>query len=919
MQYLCIIKKIIPIFSRQRHNSIFRKRINSDTGGLKRLNRKTSRQKKEKGLETDHKDGPSERAHTLPSCVTQVAASAPTGTATENVSGTLDTSPLVGEKTHTTDIGWEAFDAESDDEASDSDSEAPLTASKLRRTHSEPVMKTMEECSQCFVTERKQRSKTFAERDDFKSDDLSCGDLRLPTRNAEITEGKQDDFLSADTTETEETNSMFDDTPPNAETPPDAETPPVAETLPDSETPPVAETPPDSETPPDAETPPVAETLPDSETPPVAETPPDSETPPDAETPPVAETLPDSETPPVAETPPDSETPPDAETPPVAETLPEAETLPFLGTTEKQVDDASEEQHPGLTCREDEILTGEINRTANVSSDSAGEGNEKGPIADEVQTSATEPDDCATEPEGCPTEPDGCPTVGDGVELVRDDPQEVDSGEKSSGGPEISENAPSSEGDTPLSEGHRLRTRSIGDKLEAKLFLKQGKLENSENLKKVEGRGRVRRRERKSKSDLQLPNSGFVKRHTQIIEEQMLYSMLMNSEKTLASSVMGIAGSDAQATEDGAPDNSGKDSALSSGKDYEKNDENVEEKAKNEENDGVERSDEDNEAAKNDENDKEKNSAIQSIVQEVNAEAKRDIQGQVDASWLPLPSQGDSTFDTQGSDNVCIDEMAWIELTSYHGDVVKRKSAVFENASEERNRAMPGHSCRGRQHDAETGEKLSRSPAQPREGLETESCFAPEVNEERLEIPKDDGNAEVEHVQSSNARERCIDGLDQEILKLDLGEPEEEEEFSETPRSSNSIVVEDYREWESSSVRDRTKILENIIAKAGGSFPSPRSRAIKKEIQSPDVDDNSRHGVNRLLSTTSEIVESRQEVFLLAEDEPKGRTRSSSCPINNSLSLNDGVISGEEMVRFLVDKFESKKGDIVVNRKCHAI
>ena len=501
------------------------------------------------------------------------------------------------------------------------------------------------------------------------------------------------------------------------------------------------------------------------------------------------------------------------------------------------------------------------------------------------------------------------------MELVRDDPQEVDSGEKSSGGPAISEKASSPEGDTPLSEGHRSRSRSIGDKLEAKLFLKQGRSENSENLKKVEGRGRVRRRERKSKSDLQLSDSGFVKRHTQIIEEQMLYSMLMNSEKTLASLAMGIAGSDAQATEDGAPDNSEKDSTLPS----EKNDKNVEEKAKNAEDDGVERSDEDSEAAKNDENDKERNSAIQSIVQEVNAEAKRDIQGQVDASRSPLPSQGDSTFDAQESDNVCIDEMAWIELTSHHGDVVKRKSAVFENASEEGNRTTAGHSCRGRQRDKETGEKLSRSPAQPREGLETESCFAPEVNVERLEIPMDDGNAEVEHAQSSNARERCIDGLNHEVLKLDLGELEDEEEFSETPSSSNSIVVEDYREWESSSVRDRTKILENIIAKAGGSFPSPRSRALKKEIQSPDVDDNSRRGGNRLLSTTSEIVQSREDVFLLAEDEPKGRTRSSSCPVNNSLSLNDDVINGEEMVRFLVDKFEGKKGDAIVNRKCPAI
>ena len=836
-----IIKRIIPIFSRHRHNSIFRRRVNSDTGGLKRLSKKTSRQKKEKGLETDHKDGPSERAHTLPSCVTPRATSAPTETATENVSGTPDTSPLVGEKTYTADMVREASDAESDDETSDSDNEASLTTSKLRRTHSEPAMKTMEECSQYCVTERKQRSKTFAECDDYKSDDLSCGDLRLPTWNTEITESKQDHFWSADTTESEETNSMFVDTPP------DAETPPV------------------------------------------------------------------SETPPVPQTPPVAETPPDAETLPVAETLPEVQTLPFLGTTEKQVDDASEEQHPGLTCSEDEILTREINRTANVSS--AGEGNEKGPIADEVQTSATEPEGCATEAEGCATEPEGCATVGDGVELVRDDPQEVDSGEKSSGGPAISEKASSPEGDTPLSEGHRSRSRSIGDKLEAKLFLKQGRSENSENLKKVEGRGRVRRRERKSKSDLQLSDSGFVKRHTQIIEEQMLYSMLMNSERTLASLAMGIAGSDAQATEDGAPDNSEKDSTLPS----EKNDKNVEEKAKNAEDDGVERSDEDSEAAKNDENDKERNSAIQSIVQEVNAEAKRDIQGQVDASRSPLPSQGNSAFDAQESDNVCIDEMAWIELTSHHGDVVKRKSAVFENASEEGNRTTAGHSCRGRQRDKETGEKLSRSPAQPREGLETESCFAPEVNEERLEIPKDDGNADVEHAQSSNARERCIDGLNHELLKLDLGELEDEEEFSETPSSSNSIVVEDYREWESSSVRDRTKILENIIAKAGGSFPSPRSRALKKEIQSPDVDDKSRRGGNRLLSTTSEIVQSREDVFLLAEDEPKGRTRSSSCPVNNSLSLNDDVINGEEMVRFLVDKFEGKKGDAIVNRKCPAI
>ncbi|XP_046840243.1 protein phosphatase Slingshot homolog isoform X2 [Xenia sp. Carnegie-2017] len=77
-------------------------------------------------------------------------------------------------------------------------------------------------------------------------------------------------------------------------------------------------------------------------------------------------------------------------------------------------------------------------------------------------------------------------------------------------------------------------SRSITEKLKDKGVGSSASSDKAIDLKVSKTRGRVKRRERRSKSDLQLCDSGFVKRHTQIIEEQMLYSLLKNSDKTLA-------------------------------------------------------------------------------------------------------------------------------------------------------------------------------------------------------------------------------------------------------------------------------------------------------------------------------------------------------------------------------------------------
>ena len=402
----------------------------------------------------------------------------------------------------------------------------------------------------------------------------------------------------------------------------------------------------------------------------------------------------------------------------------------------------------------------------------------------------------------------------------------------------------------------RQRSRSIGEKLVDKHSLvKQGRSESSDNLKKVRTRGRVRRRERKAKSDLQLSSSGFVKRHTQIIEEQMLYSLLMNSDKTPAT----LAGDfwepkgdncgpsiakddfcetqssseknmDSEATvtsEDrvdvsqnvegqgqnnneensenveSVPDNvacMGETSCISNLQNFEKDEQPYSQKIlqDNCEERSEESCDEDCEDKSETCSGKKRSEELQNIVQEVNAEAKRDIATQADATRATVASQDEPPRHVSDSDDVTIDPMTWIDLTQHHGNVVKRRSAAFEKNGKGTNASLPS----SRDNLVQSRDKLSQS----RNDHALCTC------QERDETAETSMNDSAKVESSSRAG----------VPKLDFGELTTDET---SLQRSNSIIVEDYNSWESSSVRDRTKILENIISKTGGSFPSPRSKA----------------------------------------------------------------------------------------------
>lgn len=546
------------------------------------------------------------------------------------------------------------------------------------------------------------------------------------------------------------------------------------------------------------------------------------------------------------------------------------ETRLFHGTATKQDDLFSEEQSRkfveshGEIC--DELDLSEVDPNVSVGRRAGSElkSGFGGLSSDQVQDISTETEDSTT--------------VGNHEvkELTKEEPQ-TEGGGVTTGNHLVLIVNTTSAGDN----GSRLRSRSVGEKLEDKRHLKQGKSESPEGLKKVDGRGRVRRRERKSKSDLQLSNCGFVKRHTQIIEEQMLYSMLKNSEKTLASSATNLTNNNSEVIEGVIPIFSVKDPSPE--KDSE--------------------SKEDRRLASD---------TIQNIVQEVNAEAKQDIKDQVEVSRMPLACQKESTEDARENGDVWIDEMTWIDLTRHQGEVVKRKSAAFENVSDKRNPtpAKTENSYRRGKHTEEAAEKLVQSSVRSREEVAVDKCVSPELVDEVIpDIPTDDAHQEVCIAQVTNDCESCVVRLDGEVPKLDLEQLGKAESF-EVSHSSHSIVVKDYRQWESSSVRERTKILENIIAKTGGSFPSPRSRMIKNEEERAVVDEKLDQEVGWLLSSSRENVTSG-DMLLQCKEEHDSGTRGFSCPPDKNVteSLNDDNCLGDEAVKVLVNKFEGKNGD----------
>lgn len=445
---------------------------------------------------------------------------------------------------------------------------------------------------------------------------------------------------------------------------------------------------------------------------------------------------------------------------------------------------------------------------------------------------------------------------------------------------------------------HRQRSRSIGEKLEDKALFKQVRSESLDNFKKVSTRGRVKRRERKAKSDLQLSSSGFVKRHTQIIEEQMLYSSLNNSEKTLATVAKdfweknsGDKGLNVSKEADSKnSENDVTNTEEISHKELqdcgERNSENIQEvfycpvttkegtsscDLQNSEKDeqshpiesSVQKFEGDCQTKSDNSSGKNRSQELQNIVQAVNAEAKRDIATQAESTRAAVVVQNELRH-SNSNDDVTIDEMTMIDLTRHHGDVVKRKSAAFENnAKETRASLSPSR-------DSLLGSR-DRSP-QSRDEMSPE-------RENTLATRTDD---------NSQTASGSLTGTD--IPRLDLREVTRDAPCSQR---SNSIIVEDYTSWEASSVRDRTKILENIIAKTGGSFPSPRSRVTQDPPSKSKVEGNLQQEMNDLNINASPTAEMGNVVH---PSQGAGREASEQPGAED--------LFGDAPVKSLVDRFE---------------
>ncbi|XP_028400414.1 protein phosphatase Slingshot homolog 2-like isoform X2 [Dendronephthya gigantea] len=461
----------------------------------------------------------------------------------------------------------------------------------------------------------------------------------------------------------------------------------------------------------------------------------------------------------------------------------------------------------------------------------------------------------------------------------------------------------------------RQRSRSIGEKLLDKLLVKQGRSESSDNLKKVSTRGRVKRRERKAKSDLQLSSSGFVKRHTQILEDERLYSLLLNSNETLATLAKDFweeRGSPAISKENSCEEakNLDSESTVTSIEDSKKDSEkpsgeygtNSFEPVKSSKgecsSDGMEIPGKDQQdysqaqvenhskqsLSQNSEDVSQKDSEncsgatrsqeLQNIVQEVNAEAKRDIATQGEPTRAAVVSQN-ALRHTNQDDDVTIDPMTWIDLTQHRGDVVKRRSAAFENNSIEEPWASVSPS--------RDKSLLSRDRSlESRDDHEQNVCQCPEQAQETRKTDES----------------KMKDGSPKEVPKLNL-KILEEEGGSPTQRS-NSITVEDYNSWEASSVRDRTMILENIIARTGGSFPSPRSRALQKNLSSSEAETQVQHEMSEL--TINTLAKPDNDGFChqsYAEDQD-----STDVVPTASEQPDDENVFGDAPVKSLVDKFE---------------
>lgn len=488
----------------------------------------------------------------------------------------------------------------------------------------------------------------------------------------------------------------------------------------------------------------------------------------------------------------------------------------------------------------------------------------------------------------------------------------------------------------------RQRSRSLGEKLESKLLSKQGHWESADNLKKVKLRGRVKKRDRKAKSDLQISTSGFVKKHTQIIEQEMLYSVLKNSDDTLATLNVdfwdGNFGSNVCMQNSKCSLNnldSGKPAEPSSTvaernlrgevlNDYGNDHDISEEEKVRVESTECRSSDRQQNPRKNvavvskkefDLNCRQVSQAnlgsnsgdfsgkcpfpgLEHIVQEVNAEAKHDIATQSETTRAAVVSQ-DELPPTRTVDDITIDPMTWIDLTQHHGDVVKRRSAAFENKGKTQSaEGLRDNSIQSDENSSQPRENLAQSLANPpqllgnfevsRDNLPSSRDVLPQSRDTCAQSCDDFQQPRDNFENSPDNHENFSCQRNGDIPKLDLGRVVGES----STQQSHSITVEDYNSWEASSVRDRTKILEGIIVKHGGSFPSPRSKMMKQNKTSNSEDETRVEQTMDKLNIDTSFEPEQAHV----ED------GESACPVETR-SDEDSVFV-EAPVRILVDKFE---------------
>ena len=181
--------------SRHRHNSLFRRRSNSESSNIGRPHHKKGRHKND----NDQVDSTTEHAHTLPRMASNEAKEESKGIQPSDVANQWEEEETLDSVSSSEDVS----------STSNSDEESPKIRLKIRRTVSEPVMMRADDVMMTSPT-RKPRARTFAERSPTRiTEDLEHEDVGvwMPSKDEEVEvlqEGTQAEVLHQDTTEISE-------------------------------------------------------------------------------------------------------------------------------------------------------------------------------------------------------------------------------------------------------------------------------------------------------------------------------------------------------------------------------------------------------------------------------------------------------------------------------------------------------------------------------------------------------------------------------------------------------------------------------------------------------------------------------------------------------------------------------------------